>query len=78
MCLDYIKKLFIKTKGKKRIELYSIIGIVFGILLVGIGILGTIFQNQGIFTIIALIGSFITFISIIILVFYWFIVEEVV
>jgi len=52
-------------------ERYIILGIVVGIVLLGTGIASTAIVTQGVPTILALVGSFITSIFTIILVFYW-------
>ena len=55
----------------EAIERYIILGIIVGVILVGIGTAATIFQTKGATTAIALVGSFITFVLTVVLVFYW-------
>jgi hypothetical protein len=55
-----------------RIERMLILGVVVGILFVGIGTLGTIVSSTGAPAALTLVGSFITFVSTVILVFFWF------
>lgn len=52
-------------------ERYIILGVVVGVLIAGVGIALTALETKGLFTAIALVGSFITFIFTVILVFYW-------
>ena len=56
----------------ETIERYIILGIVVGVLIAGVGIVSTIFGTKGIPTAVTLVGSFITFVFSVILVFYWF------
>ncbi len=60
----------------EMIERYMIIGIILGVLIAGIGIVSTIFETKGITTAIALVGSFITFVFTVILVFFWLVRGE--
>lgn len=55
----------------EMIERYIILGIIVGVIIAGIGIASTAIQTKGITTAIALVGSFITFVFTVILVFYW-------
>lgn len=57
----------------ETIERYIILGVIVGVLLAGVGIASTIFGSKGLTTMVALVGSFITFIFTVILVFYWFV-----
>jgi len=52
-------------------ERYIILGIVAGVVLAGIGTAATVLGTKGAATATALVGSFITFIFTVILVFYW-------
>jgi purine-cytosine permease-like protein len=55
----------------EAVERYIILGVAFGALLAGIGTAATVFSTQGIPAALALVGSFITFVFTVILVFYW-------
>lgn len=54
-----------------KIERYIILGLVIGVLLAGAGIASTILVTKGAPTALALVGSFITFVFTVILVFFW-------
>lgn len=56
---------------KETVERYIILVLIAGVALAGIGIGATAFGTKGAATAIALVGSFITFISTVVLVFYW-------
>jgi hypothetical protein len=67
-----LKHLLMAHDKRTRIERFLILGIVLGAFLLGIGTLGSIFSSVGIPAVLTLVGSFITFVSTVILVFYWF------
>jgi purine-cytosine permease-like protein len=52
-------------------ERYIILGIVIGVVLAGIGTAATAISTAGAPAILTMVGSFITFIFTVILVFYW-------
>ena len=60
---------------KETIERFLILSIIIGASLLGFGTLGTISASQGSAAAVTLIGSFITLISTIVLVFYWLVVD---
>ncbi|MBI4894330.1 MAG: hypothetical protein HY833_01190 [Candidatus Aenigmarchaeota archaeon] len=55
----------------EAIERYIILGIIMGVVLAGIGTAATVLDTKGVPAILAMVGSFITFIFTVILVFYW-------
>lgn len=59
------------TRGD-RTEKFILLGVAVGVLLTGIGIASTVIATQGITAALALVGSFITFVSTVVLVLYWF------
>jgi hypothetical protein len=58
--------------GKDRIERVAILGVMVGVLVAGLGTAFTVLGTKGVFAGTALLGSFITFVFTVILVFYWF------
>lgn len=62
--------LFVHDK-KTRTERFLMLGIAAGVLLVGLGTLGSIFSAVGIPAVLTLVGSFVTFVSTVALVFLW-------
>jgi hypothetical protein len=70
----HIPKLIEKNKFK-TIENFSYLFIVIGATMLSVGILLTIINPHGISAVIALSGSFIAFISTIILIFNWLLKE---
>lgn len=58
---------------KEAVERYIILGIVVGVVLAGIGTAATVLSTAGVPAVLAMVGSFITFIFTVILVFYWFV-----
>jgi type III secretory pathway component EscU len=56
---------------RETVERYVILGIVFGVILAGVGTMMTALGTKGISAILAMVGSFITFVFTVILVFYW-------
>ena len=55
----------------EAVERYIILGIIIGVVLAGIGTAATAIDTRGVPAILAMVGSFITFIFTVILVFYW-------
>lgn len=68
-----LKNLLYAHSKYEKIERYIILGIIVGVLILGIGMVSTIFEARGLATAVLLAGSFITFIFTVILVFYWLI-----
>lgn len=66
-----LKHLLTAHDRKTRIERFLILGIAVGVLFVGLGTLGSIFSAVGIPAVLTLAGSFIVFVSTVILVFFW-------
>jgi len=67
-----------KIKGKDRyetIENYSIVAIAVGVLILTAGFLLSILNPKGISAILLMLGSFVSFVSTVILVFIWFVKE---
>lgn len=67
-----------KLKGKDKYETwenYSILFIVIGVLVLSLGIGLTVISPRGVSAIMAMAGSFISFISIVILILVWLIKE---
>jgi len=60
--------------GKQEaVERYIILGIALGVVLAGVGTMMTAFGTKGLSAALAMLGSFITFVFTVILVFYWLI-----
>lgn len=55
----------------EAVERYIIVGLVFGVLMAGIGIGASPISQAGAPAALAMVGSFITFVFSVILVFYW-------
>lgn len=55
----------------ETVERYIILGIILGVILAGAGIASTAIATKGATTMVALVGSFITFVFTVVLVFYW-------
>lgn len=59
-------------EGFRGIERYVFFSLMAGVVMVGAGTAATVLSTKGIPAALTLIGSFITFVSTVILVFYWF------
>lgn len=68
-----LKHLLTGYSKHDRIERMLILGVVVGVLFAGIGMIGTIFSTVGAPAALTFVGSFITFIFTVILVFFWLI-----
>lgn len=55
----------------ETVERYMILGLLAGVLVAGIGIASTILGTKGLTSAVTLVGSFITFVFTVVLVFYW-------
>lgn len=71
-----LKGLLHGQNKQETIERYIIFGVIIGVVLAGSGIALTVIQTKGATTAIALVGSFITFLFTVILVFYWVFRED--
>lgn len=58
---------------RETIERYTILAIVVGVLIAGVGMVATIFGTKGAATVVTLVGSFITFVFTVVLVLWWFV-----
>jgi uncharacterized Tic20 family protein len=67
-----------QLKGKNKYETaenYSILFILIGAVMLSVGIGLTTFNPKGIFTVVAMLGSFIAFLSTVALIFVWLVKE---
>ena len=69
-----LEKLLYGHGKKDTVERFLILSVVVGAVLLGAGTLGSISASQGSAAAVTLIGSFITFVSTVVLVFYWLVV----
>ena len=76
--LKGIRNIRAMLKGQDKYETaenYSIAGIIFGTVLVSIGIISTLISTQGVPAVVAMLGAMLSFLSVVALIIVWTVKE---